>query len=294
MNSLREYLGGREGIGRTLRATLSHCAIAVVFAGAGLLGGGAAHADTGGVEMTATIDDRDIGGASGREPIQLTPDSTARIAITLTNNNSEQIEVRRVGLTGHVLGLNFFSYSTAVGLEVAPGKTETLSYALDLAGLDGQATGLISGRLTVSGADGEELASVATVTDVRGSMRSVYGLFGIALAVLTALAAVDAALGIARHRLSANRWQRGVRLLAPGVGVGLIFGFTASVLRWWVPATGLWLAVAGGAAAVGFLLGYLSPTPATGSEEPDAEDIDFLGGAGETPVGSVPHAGPVA
>lgn len=211
--------------------------------------------------MTATIDGRDIAGRTGADPVLLTPDRTAEIAVTLTNTGAQQVEVRRVDLTGEVLGLRFFSYSTAVGLKIPPGETETLRYQLDPAGLDGQATGLVAGRLAVAGAGGAELAQVGTVTDVRGSIRSVYGLFGIALAVLTALALLDAALGIARHRLSANRWQRGVRLLAPGVGIGLVFGFTASVLRWWVPETAVWLGVAGAAAAVAFVLGYLSPTP---------------------------------
>ncbi|MEV2221618.1 hypothetical protein AB0E01_17265 [Nocardia vinacea] len=214
-----------------------------------------------GVDMSATIDDRDIAETSATEPLRLQPSSTIRVAIALTNNSDAALHIRRVDLAGHVLGLTFFSYSTAVELTIAPGRSEALKYRLDLAGLEGQATGLIVADLAVIGADGAPIASIPLDTDVRGSLYSVYGLFGIALAVLTALAIADAALAIARHRLSTNRWQRGLRLLAPGIGIGLIFGFTASLLRWWVPDTGLWLAVAGVAASVGFLLGYCSPTP---------------------------------
>lgn len=214
-----------------------------------------------GVDMSATIDDRDIAETSATEPLRLQPNSTIRVAIALTNNSDGALHIRRVDLAGHVLGLTFFSYSTAVELTIAPGRSEALKYRLDLTGLEGQATGLIVADLAVIGEDGAPIASIPLDTDVRGSLYSVYGLFGIALAVLTALAIADAALAIARHRLSTNRWQRGLRLLAPGIGIGLIFGFTASVLRWWVPDTGLWLAVAGVAAAVGFLLGYCSPTP---------------------------------
>ncbi|WP_433756616.1 hypothetical protein [Nocardia sp. CA-135398] len=226
-----------------------------------------------GVDMSATIDDRDIAETSATEPLRLQPNSTIRVAIALTNNGDGALHIRRVDLAGHVLGLSFFSYSTAVELTIAPGKSEALKYRLDLTGLEGQATGLIVADLAVIGEDGTQVASIPLDTDVRGSLYSVYGLFGIALAVLTMLAIVDAALAVARHRLSTNRWQRGLRLLAPGIGIGLMFGFTASVLRWWVPDTGLWLAVAGVAAAVGFLLGYCSPTPEVEDSAP-TEEID--------------------
>ncbi|WP_433194203.1 hypothetical protein ACQP1G_36375 [Nocardia sp. CA-107356] len=231
-----------------------------------------------GVDMSATIDDHDIAEATAAKPLRLQPNSTIRVAIALTNNTDAVVRIRRVDLAGQVLGLSFFAYSTAVELSIAPGKSDALKYRLDLTGLDGQATGLIGADLAVIGEDGARIASIPLDTDVRGSLRSVYGLFGIALAVLTMLAIVDAVLAIARHRLSPNRWQRGVRLLAPGVGIGLVFGFTASVVRWWVPDTGLWLAVAGVAGAVGFLLGYCSPTPEFGPNEdlapaPELEEL---------------------
>ncbi|MFB8277028.1 hypothetical protein [Nocardia colli] len=219
------------------------------------------------VDMSANFDGHDIAGTTADKPLRLEPDSTVRVAIELTNNTSEPLEIRHVDLAGRVLGLSFFSYSTAVELTIAPGKSDSLRYRLELRGLDGQATGFIGGELAVYGAGDTAVAKIPVITDVRGSLWSVYGLFGIALAVLTALGFADAAVAIARHRLSANRWQRGVRLLAPGLGIGLVFAFTASVARWWVPDTGLWLAFAGVTAAVAFLLGYASPTP-----EPDEDD----------------------
>ncbi|MEV4233720.1 MULTISPECIES: hypothetical protein [unclassified Nocardia] len=232
-----------------------------------------AAAEPQGVDMSATIDDRDIAETSATEPLRLQPNSIIRVAIALTNNSDGALHIRQVDLAGHVLGLTFFSYSTAVELTIAPGKSEALKYRLDLTGLEGQATGLIVADLAVIGEDGAQVASIPMDTDVRGSLYSVYGLFGIALAVLTMLAIADATLAIARHRLSTNRWQRGLRLLAPGIGIGLIFGFTASALRWWVPDTGLWLTVAGVAASVGFLLGYCSPTPEVG-DLPPTEEVD--------------------
>ncbi|MFI9505018.1 hypothetical protein [Nocardia sp. NPDC052566] len=229
-----------------------------------------------GVDMVASIDGVDIANTTAGAPLRLDPGRTVQVLIDLTNNTGAPVQIRHVDLTGRVLGLEFFSYSTAVELTVAPGKPESLRYRLDLSGLDGQATGLIGSELAVVGADRQAIAATPLVADVRGSLRSVYGLFGIVLAVLTVFAIVDAALSIARHRLSANRWARGVRLLAPGIGIGLVFAFTASVARWWVPETGLWLSFAGVTAAVAFLLGYASPTPASELDEPEDDELDDL------------------
>ncbi|WP_330182661.1 hypothetical protein OHB26_02755 [Nocardia sp. NBC_01503] len=247
--------------------------MAVLLGGTVLFGAGAGSA-AGGVTANATIEGRAISGADARNPVRFDPAEVSQVVVEVVNGTAEPVTVRRVDLAGHVLGLNFFSYSTSVELTVAAGKSDKLTYRLDPAGLDGQATGLIGADLTLIGADGEPLTSTHTVVDVRGSLASVYGLFGIILAALTALAIADAALTVARHRLSVNRWQRGLRLLAPGIGIGLMIGFTASVARWWVPGTALWLALAGVTATVFFLAGYLSPTPRPpGDLDLDAEDL---------------------
>ncbi|MBN9635215.1 MAG: hypothetical protein J0H22_08375, partial [Actinobacteria bacterium] len=76
-----------------------------------------------------------------------------------------------------------------------------------------------------------------------------------------------------RHRLSNNRFLRGVRLLMPGIGVGLLLLFTASASRIWVPRTPIWLVVAAITAVAFFICGYLSPTPRNEDDEAD-EDLD--------------------
>jgi hypothetical protein len=240
------------------------------------IGTAAAAAQTDSATVSATVDGRDVAAASATDPLRLDPGESVEVAVELTNHGTEAVDVRRVALTGRVVGLTFFSYATSTQFSVEPDATDTLRYRLDLIGLDGQATGLIGGALTVMDTDGNAIASIPTVTDVRGSLISVYGLFGIALAVLTVLAVLDAAFGIAKHRLSANRWQRGLRLLAPGVGIGLVVAFSASVARLWVPSTGLWLVLAGLTAAVFFTLGYFSPTPHYEEDEDLDEDEDLL------------------
>jgi hypothetical protein len=171
-----------------------------------------------------------------------------------------------------------------VEFSVPPASSDTFHYRLDLTGLREQATGLMGGDLIIRDPSGEPIAAVPMVTDVRGSVLSVYGLFGIALVVLTVLALVDAAFAIARQRLSANRWQRGLRLLAPGVGVGLVLTFSASVARLWVPESGRWILFGGIAAAVFFAVGYFAPAPGERDDD-DADtdiDIDALTGHLET------------
>lgn len=227
-----------------------------------------------GVTTSAIVNGQDAAAASAGHPVRFQPGEPLDVAIEVTNHGSEAIEITQVEFAGRVLGMNFFTYATSVDLRVESGTSQTLRYRLDLTGLRGQATGLIAAAVTLRGPSGAAIATIPTVTDVRGSVFSVYGLFGLALIVLTTLALLDAALGLARHRLSANRWQRGLRLLTPGIGIGLVLAFSASVLRFWVPNTGQWLLLAGGIAAIFFALGYFSPTPDGEDHEPADEDVE--------------------
>lgn len=211
--------------------------------------------------MHATVDGHEVAIATSAEPIPLYPDRTVDVAVDVANHGKDPIEIASVQLVGHVLGLTFFSFATGVELTVAPGASGTVHYQLDLSDLKHQATGLIDTELIVRNHARDTVAVVHMVADVRGSLWSVYGLLGLALLVLTALATVDAAIAIARRKDSQNRWRRGLRLLTPGIGIGLVLAFSASVVRWWVPSTGLWLLVSGVTAVTFFALGYFSPTP---------------------------------
>ena len=62
-------------------------------------------------------------------------------------------------------------------------------------------------------------------------------------------------------------------MLTPGVGVGLVLLFTATVLRLWVPPTPVWLNIAAGTAAAFFALGYFTPTP-DGQHDDGADAAD--------------------
>jgi hypothetical protein len=233
-----------------------------------------AHADS--VTMSASVNGRDVASASKDDPLALEPGKAVDVTIELTNGTSHPVDIRRIVLRGKVLGLSFFTYASSVDFTIAPASTGMLTYRLDLTDLGAQATGLVKADLSAVDSAGDPVASIATITDVRGSLMSVYGLFGIALVVLTALALVDSALAIARRRLPDNRSKRGLRLLAPGLGIGLILAFSASVARLWVPNTGQWLMIASITAAAFFALGYFSPTTEPAEDGPlaDGDQLD--------------------
>lgn len=229
------------------------------------------------VTATATVNGQDVGSATASAPLRLEPGTPANIAVNVTNNGSQPVVIKRVELAGNVLGLSFFRYVASTELTVQPGTTGTLSYPLDLTDLDSQATGLIRGDVAVADAAGNPIATIPTVTDVRGSLWSVSGLFGLSLIVFTSLALFGVARAVARHRLPDNRFKRGLRFLLPGVGIGLVMGFTAAVFRLWVPSTGVWLAAAGTCAAVFFAIGYFLPTGGDAADEEEDEDDLFDG-----------------
>jgi hypothetical protein len=234
------------------------------------MGSGASEA-AGAVTVSASIGGQPLGTSSQNKPVVLRPGQDSLLIITVTNGGSTAVEVTKVRLQGQVIGLTFFEYDTSVSMSVPPGATETRRLMLDLSGLAGQATGLIPGTVKVLDARRHVLAQENGVTDVRGSLRSVYGLFGLGVAFLTALSFAGALVGLARHRLPVNRWRRGLRFLTPGLGLGLMLNFTLSATRVFVPEIGRWLTITAVCAAVLFTLGYLTPTPDLEEDEPEAD-----------------------
>jgi hypothetical protein len=127
------------------------------------------------------------------------------------------------------------------------------------------------------------VASQDLVVDVRGSVRSVYAAFGLAVAAFTGVSLAGALLALARHRLSPHRWRRAVRFTWPGIGIGLLLVFTLSAFRVFVPLPHRWVPIVAVSTIVLFVLGYLTPTP----DEPDDEADELPEpepGSRDTPV----------
>lgn len=266
--------------------------LGLVFGALGLvaaLGAAPASAADNNLDVRATIAGQSLKEAGANSPIALRPTDSTVVAVTVTNNGSSPVEVRAIRLDARVLGLAFFSYTTRVDLTVLPGSTGTRTFVLDLGDLDGQATGLLPATLALLAPDREILASESGTVDVRGKIRSVYGVFGLAVAAITALLLISLSLRLVRRTLPDNRWSRAVRFAVPGVGLGLVVTFTLGVLRVVVPSKGTSFGFLAGGLVVGFVLGYLTPAP---GDEADRDELDERDVVAAPPPVSPPPAPP--
>jgi hypothetical protein len=261
------------------RAGRLHRAVAALFAVPLVLGLAPAVASAAGsdsVSVIATVAGSPIAHTSSEHPVQLEPGRHTSVHLLVTNPTSTRVVVQSVEIKGTVVGLDFYSFDTSVDLDVAAHSTARLGFVLDTRPLSGQATGLIPGSLTLLDSNGNVVASQSMVTNVHGSLISVYGLFGLAVLVLTGLAIADVLLAMARHRMSANRWRRGLRFMTPGIGLGFVLVFTMSALGLWTPTADTWFPVCAIFAAAFFVGGYLTPTPLDADDDTEDDDNDFL------------------
>lgn len=225
--------------------------------------------------LEGSLDGRTFNSISANEPMRLQPERGVVVAVSVTNNGPRTVEVRSVRLDAEVVGLVFFTYTTRVDLTLAPGETGQRTFALDIADLGDQATGLLPAQVTLLDPAREPLVSRATAVDVRGSAASVYGVFAVAIAGITALLLVGLLIRLAAHRLPANRFSRAWRFAVAGVGLGLVATFTLSVLRVLLPSRERSAAVVIVTALVAFGLGYLSPSQDDRSGRDDLFEDDF-------------------
>ncbi|WP_433262533.1 hypothetical protein ACQPZF_29750 [Actinosynnema sp. CS-041913] len=210
------------------------------------------------VTLSATVDGRPV----GSHELVLDPSGSSRVSVTVHNTTDTVRHVKTVRLSGTALALTFFSYDTTVPFDVPAQESVTKAFVLDLGQLGAQATGLLPTEIEVLDAQREVIAAIGTTGDVRGSLWSVYGIFGIAVFGLTALAWIGALWALARRRLPANRWQRAMQFLPAGIGTGLVAVISLSVLRVVAPSPAAEIPFILGAAAAAFALGYLTPHPA--------------------------------
>jgi hypothetical protein len=242
-----------------------------------LLTGVAATADSGtNVTFTATLDGRGLDSIDANEPLKLHPDRGVLIAVTAQNHSDKAVEVRSIRLDAHVVGLAFFTYTTRVDLSLAPGATGDRHFLLDLGDLGGQATGLLPAELTLLAPDRSSIAARSLPVDVRGKVRSVYGIFAIGVGAVTLLLLIGLLIRLAAHRLPDNRWSRAWRFAVPGAGIGLTLTFTLSALRLAVPSARASTLLFVGAGLVGFVAGYLSPSQDDDAGRDDLDETDLV------------------
>lgn len=227
------------------------------------------------VEFQAKLNGRDESTIDQNEPLRLYPDRLVRVDLSVTNRATEPVTVRSANLNGRVMGLTFFSFETRIDLVVAPGATETRSFGFELVGLKGQATGLLPAHIDLLDTHRHVIAGKAFPTRVVGSITSVYGVFGLLVAAITALLLAGALIRLATHRLPANRWQRGVRFGVPGIGLGLFLTFSLSAFNVLLPKPSSWLAIVLVCGAGMFVFGYITPTPVVYDEPDDYDDTEY-------------------
>jgi len=250
-----------------------------VAAGAlGVLAAAGAHAAAAGaatnVSFSTVVNGQPAALTTDAHPAQLYPAKPAEVSITVSNHGTSTVRVATVRFEGEVLSLPLFSYDTGVNLVVPAGRTKTLEFPLVLTSVGSQATGLVAASVTLLQPNGAAIASQSLVTNVHGSLESVYGLFGLAVLVLTVVTLGSALLAMARHTLPQNRWLRGVRFLVPGFGVGLVLTFSMSAFHVFAAGPGRWVPFLVVPSATGLALGFLTPAP--DEEEFDDYDDDVL------------------
>jgi hypothetical protein len=234
-----------------------------------------------GVEVHATVDNQDLGNASPHRPARLQDDHPAVMNVRVANSSANDVLVRSVRLRGRVIGLTMFSYEARVDLRVAPATTEEVTYEIELVDLSRQAVGFIPARVELLDAKRHVLATQLFESDVAGSARSVYGLFGVIVAGITIVLFVSGLARLAAHRLPSNRWKRAVRFGVVGLGFGLTVTFTSSAFGILFPSPGLWvtLLLLGGGGML--LFGYLTPSPDDVAPDDDARAEEAFEGAHE-------------
>lgn len=210
------------------------------------------------------------------EPLKLDATALQRFKVSVNNPTSADIHVTTVSFEGKVVGLPVFRCEGLVSLVVPPGGAADQEFEMDSNCLKDQATGLMPARITVYDQNRTALDSWSLTLDITGSLKSVYGLFGIALAALTVLSLLGGLISLARHRLSPNRWSRAMRFAIPGIGLGFTIVFALAAAGIAVPTATMWIPIVGASFAVLGLFGYFSPRP----DEPD----DFAGFSQPVPV----------
>ncbi|GAA2987942.1 hypothetical protein [Actinokineospora diospyrosa] len=209
------------------------------------------------LSVTVTLDGQDITDRT----VRLDPAKAAEVSVTAVNRGKTTQKVRLVRLSGVALALTFFAYDTTLPFEVPPGSRVTRTFPLDVRDLDGQAIGLLPTTVDLLSEEREVLGSAETVADVRGTVWSVYGVFGLMMLLLTSAIWATVLIALARHKLSPNRIKRALRFLPAGIGTGIVAVVSLSVLRLVPPDPLIEIPIVFGASAIAMVLGFLTPHP---------------------------------
>lgn len=217
--------------------------------------------------VTVAVDGQPTDGRA----VPIDPDQPVSLVITATNKGDSEQRVRTVRLSGDVLGLSFFSYDTMVPFSVPAHDSATRTLVLDLGDLRGQTIGLMPASVRLLDIADTSLGSADTVTDVRGSIVSLFGAFGLVLLVFTAAAWVSGLRAVSRRRRQDGRAKWVARFLPAGIGTGMLAVVWLSVFRVLAPEPLPALGVILGGAVLGVLAAGTVARP-----EPELEPLTAI------------------
>ena len=229
------------------------------------------------VDVDASIDGVSLDAADASNPLPLSTEES-ELVLTMTNTSDSPQSIRYLRLEGEMVGLTFLTYTTRVGVELAPGEERTVTVPLDFFDIDSQAHGFLRSKLALyaPGDDRELLGTDEFAVDVRGSVTSTMALFAALLLVATAASLFVNLKGLAQRTLPRNRFRRGLRFAASGLGIGLLLTVAFSVLRIFPLPSLAWWPLLLIPTAAAFAAGYAAPGADDDIDEEELEDLREL------------------
>lgn len=228
------------------------------------------------LEIEGSLDGISFADATPSDPIELRPFQESDLRLTLTNTSSSDVQVDHIRLEGEMLDATFVAYDAGISVVVPAGGSEDLRIPLDFFDLDRQAHGYLRTKLKAYDSERTELGSTGFAVDVRGKPFSPMGVFAFLLLAITLLSLALDLWAMARRRLPANRFVRGMRFMIPGLGIGLLIAVAFSLLRIFPLPSSTWVPLVLIPTAIGFALGYIAPGPDDVLDDLDDDMIDEL------------------
>lgn len=211
------------------------------------------------LDFEATLAGQSIADSSPTNPVEIDDEQVTILAMDITNPGPEPVTVAHVRLEGRLLELIFLTYDTGVNTTIAPGETRRVAFPIDFFDLGGQANGLLRSTVRLHDSDRTVLASESLTIEANGDLGSNMSLFTIGLALAAAVTFGWNLIKVARRKLPANRFLRGLRFLYSGVAAGLAISAASSTLGIWPLAVGVWVPLTAAAGLAAFAVGYLAP-----------------------------------